>query len=110
MTIQTIIVSDGLVKITGTSEPLRATLKDSSDSPLSETDVKFTINGVTYTRTTDSNGVAYQEIGLSPNTYTVTYEYLTPGEYDYCYLVGVCIIRLMVLNIPVLLIVMVLHL
>ena len=60
------------------------TLKD-GNTPLSNKKVKIIINGVTYTRTTDSNGVAYQEIGLSPNTYTVTYEYLTPGEYDYCH-------------------------
>ncbi len=59
------------------------TLKDNA-APLANKDIKITINGVTYTQKTDSNGNAYQPVGLYPGTYTVKYQYLTPGTFNYC--------------------------
>ena len=41
---------------------------------MKNTDVKFNINGVFYTRTTDDNGVAKMNINLLPGTYVITAE------------------------------------
>ena len=59
------------------------TLKD-NNAPLANKDIKITIKGVTYTQKTDSKGNAYQAVGLYPGTYTVKYQYLTPGSFNYC--------------------------
>ena len=48
---------------------------DDVGSPLSGVDVTFNINGVFYTRTTDSNGVASLAINLNPGSYIITAEY-----------------------------------
>lgn len=49
----------------------KVTLKDKSGNPLKNVDVKFTINGKTYTHKTDSKGVAKQKIGLDIGYYSI---------------------------------------
>ena len=66
-----LIVND-LTKVYGTSTPLTATLLNDDDSPVSGVGVTFTINGVSYTRTTDSNGVARLNINLPIGVYQCT--------------------------------------
>ena len=39
------------------------------------TEVAFNINGVFYSRTTNSSGIAKLNINLNPNSYVVTVEY-----------------------------------
>ncbi len=46
-------------------------LKDESDNPLSNERIIITINGVSYTRITDSNGHASLNINLNPGNYSV---------------------------------------
>ncbi|WP_298501781.1 Ig-like domain-containing protein [uncultured Methanobrevibacter sp.] len=57
---------------------------DSSGKPLTNKDIKFTLNKQTTTSTTNSNGVAELSVGnLKPGTYTVKYSYSTEGLSDY---------------------------
>lgn len=44
--------------------------------------VTFRINGVNYTRPTDSEGVAHLNINLEPGNYIVSYEYRTYKSYN----------------------------
>ena len=48
-----------------------AVVKDSKGNALKNVKVKITINGISYVRTTDSNGVAKQLIGLNVGSYKV---------------------------------------
>ena len=49
----------------------KATVKDKSGKLLKNVKVKFTINGKSYIRKTDSNGVAKQKIGLDIGYYSI---------------------------------------
>ncbi|WP_407453266.1 chitobiase/beta-hexosaminidase C-terminal domain-containing protein, partial [Methanobrevibacter sp.] len=69
-TAPTTLNSTGLVKTYGEAATWYAYLYDRNNTPLSGKNLAFTINGVTYNRTTDSNGQAGLEINLYPNNYT----------------------------------------
>ena len=49
-----------------------ATFLNSTGGPLVNASVSFNINGVLYTRTTDSKGTAKMNINLNPDNYTIT--------------------------------------
>ena len=57
-----------------------ATFFDSKGNVLKNTQVQFNINGVLYTRTTDSKGTAKLNINLSPNTYIITAKNMKTNE------------------------------
>ena len=59
-------------KVYGTSKQLTALLLDDNNNPILDTGITFTINGVSYTRVTDNNGVARLKINLNIGTYTCT--------------------------------------
>lgn len=61
---------DNLTKIYGTNEPLKAQLSYNGNV-LTDKDVTFKINNVTYTRKTDINGIASLNVNLPPDTYPV---------------------------------------
>lgn len=59
------------------------TLKDLDEQPIFNDTISFIINGVTYNRTTDSNGVASLGINLLPGNYPIVYTHSNPDEIDY---------------------------
>lgn len=66
------IVSSDFMKIFGTNHPFVITFVDSEGKPLSNQDVTFTINGVSYHRTTDMFGKASLKINLNEGFYNIT--------------------------------------
>ena len=70
-----LVENHDLVKYYRNASRYSVKVLDEKGSPLSGVDVKFNINGVFYTRTSDSNGVASLAINLNPGTYIITAEY-----------------------------------
>ena len=66
-----------LVKYYRNASSYSVKVLDEKGSPLAGADVSFNINGVFYTRTSDSNGVASLTINLIPGTYIITAGYGT---------------------------------
>ena len=64
-----------LTKYVGGPEKLTATVVNGKGRLISGVDVKFNINGVDYSRTTDSNGVASININLGAGNYTIKCSY-----------------------------------
>ncbi|MDL2271291.1 hypothetical protein LJC03_05765 [Methanobrevibacter sp. OttesenSCG-928-I08] len=58
-------------------------LSDVNGSLLANKNVSFILNGQTYNKLTDENGIATITINLYPGTYTITYSYSTEGKTDY---------------------------
>lgn len=77
--IGTVITASGLTKYFGESATLYAYLKKSNGDPLSGKTLKFKIHGVTYSRTTNSNGRAGLGINLYPGTYTCQISFSASG-------------------------------
>ena len=69
------ITAPNVTKYYGGSERFVVTLEDNKGNPIANADVKITINGNPYTRTTDSNGVASMAINLNSGVYSATTEY-----------------------------------
>ncbi|WP_409200140.1 beta strand repeat-containing protein [Methanobrevibacter sp. DSM 116169] len=58
-----------------------AVLKDSNNNPIAGVLIQITINGVTYNRTTNSDGEVFLNINLRPNTYNVTARFNGSSKY-----------------------------
>ena len=69
-----IIEVQDLTKFYKGPEKFVVMLKD-KNQPISNADINITINGKTYTRTTDNNGIASMTINLNSDVYKVTIEY-----------------------------------
>ena len=70
-----IIDAPDVTKYYGGSERFAVTLKDLNGNPIANADIKITINGKTYTKTTDKNGETSIGINLNSGVYDVTTEY-----------------------------------
>ena len=69
VTVKSTIVACDIVKYYKNDTQYYATFYDSKGNLLKNTDVKFNINGVFYTRTTNDTGVAKLNINLEPDNY-----------------------------------------
>lgn len=64
------ITTNGLEKYYSGPEKLTVNVTNSKDNPIANQIVQFTINGMTYNRTTDENGSASLNINLNSGQYT----------------------------------------
>jgi len=72
ITIKSLIIQNDLTKYYMNTSKFQATIYDKNGSLAVNKNVTFNINGVFYTRTTDSNGVVNLNINLRPGEYIVT--------------------------------------
>ena len=72
VTVKSTVLADDLVKMYKNATKFSAKFTDSTGKALVNSDVRFNINGVFYTRTTDANGVASLAINLRPGDYILT--------------------------------------
>ena len=87
----TIIVTDSTTVLTGKDlkmyykdgSKFNVTLTDLNLVPMANETVTFNINGMSYNRTTNENGVAGLNINLYPGTYKISYSYSDKGAADY---------------------------
>lgn len=72
VTVKATISGKDITKIYKNDTQYFATFVDTSGKLLKNTDVRFNINGVFYTRTTNENGHAKLNINLNPGEYVIT--------------------------------------
>ena len=82
ITVKSLIVQSNLTKYYLNASKFQATIYDKNGSLAVGKNVTFNINGVFYTKTTDSNGVVSLAINLRPGEYIITtmYEGLAVGN------------------------------
>lgn len=72
ITVKSTIISSDIVKYYRNGTQYQVTILDFKGNRVANADVVMNINGVFYTRTTNSNGVAQLNLNLEPNTYILT--------------------------------------
>ena len=75
ITVKSLIVQGDLIKYYLNASKFQATIYDKNGSLAVGKNVTFNINGVFYTKTTDSNGVVSLAINLRPGEYIITTMY-----------------------------------
>ena len=82
ITVKSLIVQSDLTKYYLNASKFQATIYDKNGSLAVGKNVTFNINGVFYTKTTDSNGIVSLAINLRPGEYIITtmYEGLAVGN------------------------------
>ncbi len=69
------LTANDVVMIYKDGSRLYATLLDAKGNPIANTPLSFTINGITYYRTTNATGVASLALNLEYGTYTAIISY-----------------------------------
>ena len=72
VTVLSTVEASDLVKYYHNDSQFYAKFVDGQGNPLADTEVKFNINGVVYTRQTDGEGIAKLSINLAPGEYILT--------------------------------------
>ena len=72
ITVLSTIIADTMVKFKSESKAFEARILNGQGNSKSNANVQFNINGVIYTRTTDTNGIARININLNPNQYIIS--------------------------------------
>ena len=72
VTVKDTVIAKDVTKIFRNGTQYQGTFVDSKGNLIRNTDIRININGVYYTRTTDSNGMAQMNINLPPGTYILT--------------------------------------
>ena len=80
------IIAPDVVKYYSGPERLLVYVLDNKGKGIASKEVKITINGITYTRTTDADGCASLAINLNSGNYTAR---VVAGEYDFDVVVNV---------------------
>ena len=80
ITVKDTVIANDVTKIYRNGTQYQGTFVDSKGNLIRNTDIEININGVFYTRTTDSNGVAQMNINLPPGTYILTATNPSTGE------------------------------
>ncbi|WP_409200921.1 right-handed parallel beta-helix repeat-containing protein [Methanobrevibacter sp. DSM 116169] len=70
--INSTVQGSDLTKLYRNGSQYQATILDKDGNPIANTDITMNINGVMYTRKTDSNGVVTLSINLDPGEYIIT--------------------------------------
>ena len=71
-----------LTKTYGTKEQFKVQVKDFNNNPMPGRNITIKINGVTYTKTTDADGVASLNINLPPGLYGAEVKTFTDHIYE----------------------------
>ena len=71
-TVTSSVVADDLEKYYKNESQFSATIVDNYGTPLSNVTVNITVNGVTYQRTSNENGIINMNINLNPGNYVLT--------------------------------------
>ena len=80
ITVLSTIISEDIVKYYRNNTHYWATILDGQGNPMPNINVKFNINGVLYTRTTNNDGVGSLAINLRPGEYVLTAYNPVTGE------------------------------
>ena len=70
-----VLSAENLVKTHGQTNPFECRVVDGKGNALADTDVTFNINGVFYTRISNSDGIASLNINLQKGSYIITSSY-----------------------------------
>lgn len=82
--LNTIIIAHDLTKYFKNSSKFEIRLIDGLGNSLANEIVTFTINGISYNRSTDSNGIASLSIGLNPGIYKMVTSFKGSESLDNC--------------------------
>ncbi len=70
------IIANDLIKYYGNDEQLTCEVHDSESNPIENATVTFNVNGMNYSRTTNSSGIAKMNVNLNSGNYTYNAYYL----------------------------------
>ena len=70
------IIANDLTKYYGSDEPLTCEVQDNESNPIENASVTFNVNGINYTRTTNSSGIAKMNINLIAGNYSYQAYYM----------------------------------